>query len=160
MWYTIGIMKVSSAETTETLIETILSNVFALRHHLKVHLDPRQHEALGSLTVHQLEGLSVLSQGDRTMQEFCTSLDISESAGTALVDRLMNGGYVVRDRDPSDRRIVRISLSKEASEMVLHYRALARERAAKLFEGFDRVELEEFARLLVKANNQQSELKK
>lgn len=91
------------------------------------------------------------------MQEFCDAVGISESAGTALVDRLIARGYVVRDRDPSDRRIVRISLSEAANAMVSQYKVLARERASKVFAGFDTAELEEFARLLVKANSYQSE---
>ncbi len=98
-----------------------------------------------SLTAHQLEALTALSGGSVTMGELCERLDISESAGTALSDRLVAHGMVEREADPSDRRVVRLSLSDEARAMVERFRKLKRRRIAEVLSVLDDQELEALA---------------
>lgn len=97
------------------------------------------------MTAHQLEALSALSAGELTMGELCERLDISESAGTALSDRLVARGMAVRESDPTDRRVVRLSLSDEARAMVGRFRELKRTRIAEVLSVLDDRELEALA---------------
>lgn len=48
----------------------------------------------------------------RTMTETAKYLGITTGTLTVAIDRLIKKGYVLRERDASDRRIVRVSLTK------------------------------------------------
>lgn len=49
----------------------------------------------------------------RTMTETAVDLGITTGTLTVAIDRLVKKGYVMRKRDEVDRRVVRISLTKE-----------------------------------------------
>lgn len=49
----------------------------------------------------------------RTMTETASALGITTGTLTVSIDRLVKKGYVIRNRDEKDRRIVRISLTRE-----------------------------------------------
>jgi len=115
------------AALTARVIELMLP----MRRMFEVQPDDEQRAKWRSLTVHQMEALVVLDRGSVTMRALCDHLDISESAGTALVDRLVARGMVERHPDPADRRLVRVALSEEARAMTEQYRALKRDRAAE-----------------------------
>ncbi len=100
-----------------------------------------------SLTGHQLEALAALHEGSLTMRALCERLDITESAGTALSDRLVARGMVDRQADPSDRRVVRLALTEEARAMVERYRATKRARVAELLSSLGRQDLEHLVRI-------------
>lgn len=100
-----------------------------LRRDLRVRLSPAQRAEWGSLTIHQLEALVALDRGGLTMRELCAELDITESAATALSDRLVARGLVERQGDARDRRLVRLALSDEARAVAQRYRELVGERA-------------------------------
>ena len=95
-----------------------------------------------SLTGHQLEALTALEEGSLTMRCLCERLDISESAGTALSDRLVARGMVAREPDPTDRRVVRLALTDQARSMVQRYRETKRARVAELLAALRREDLE------------------
>lgn len=137
----------AEARTRAELISRITEVAPSVRKVFEVRPSAEERATWMSLTAHQLEALTVLSGGGLTMGELCERLDISESAGTALSDRLVARGMVVRASDPSDRRIVRLSLSDEASGMVERYRALKRSRIAEVLSGLDDDELEALARV-------------
>lgn len=128
----------------------------AVRKLFEVRPSAEERGNWASLTAHQLEALSVLSRGTVTMGELCERLDISESAGTALSDRLVTHGMAVREADPSDRRVVRLSISDEARAMVERFRKLKRKRIAEVLFVLDDDELDALARVyerLVKSSS-------
>ncbi len=49
----------------------------------------------------------------RTMSETAQSLGVTTGTLTVSIDRLVRKGYVIRKRDEHDRRIVRISLTRD-----------------------------------------------
>lgn len=102
----------------------------AVRRAFEVRLDAEHRALWRSLTVHQLEALVALEDGPTSMRSLCDRLEISESAGTALVDRLATRGLVERQDDPDDRRVVRIAASDAARAMVAQYQELKRDRLA------------------------------
>ncbi len=104
----------------------------AVRRAFEVRLDAEQRALWRSLTVHQLEALVALEAGPTSMHSLCDRLEISESAGTALVDRLAARNLVERQDDPDDRRVVRIAASDTAQAMVAQYQQLKRDRLATL----------------------------
>jgi DNA-binding MarR family transcriptional regulator len=75
-------------------------------------------DELHAVTDHQLSVLTYLRGQSVTMRELAKELDVGESAATAVVDRLVRQGLVVRCDDPSDRRIVRLALSVAGESLV------------------------------------------
>lgn len=125
-------MQVRPSAERDELLARLIDLAPAVRRAFEVRLDADQRALWRSLTVHQLEALVALEEGPCTMRRLCEQLEISESAGTALVDRLIARGLVERQADPSDRRVVRIAASDTARAMVAQYRQLKRRRMAAL----------------------------
>jgi DNA-binding MarR family transcriptional regulator len=71
-----------------------------------------------NLTMAQLKGLFVLIHGPATIGQLATSLGITQSTASILVERLVRLGLVVRDEDPGDRRRVVVRLSPEGERIV------------------------------------------
>ena len=61
--------------------------------------------------MHTLEGIGLY--GTRTMSETAATLEITTGTLTVAVERLVRKGYVERHRDPADRRVVRVQLTKK-----------------------------------------------
>lgn len=118
-----------------------------MRRLFDVRPSPEERARWRSLTVHQLEALAELQQGNLTMKELCQRLDISESSGTALSDRLVAHGMVTREADESDRRVVRLALSDDARAMVQRFQALKRDRIAEVLAGLGDDDLASLARI-------------
>jgi DNA-binding MarR family transcriptional regulator len=100
--------------------------------HVRVAKSPELGEQiageLGTVTVHQVEALWALERGPLTMSQLARALKVSESAATALVERLVRHSLVERRSDPRDRRIVMVELSERAhalSEQVAKHRLAA-----------------------------------
>ncbi|MFA6338230.1 MAG: MarR family transcriptional regulator, partial [Saccharofermentanales bacterium] len=65
------------------------------------------------LSIAELHTLDAIGPYEaRTMTETANDLGITTGTLTVAIDRLLKKGYVTRDRDTVDRRIVRISLTK------------------------------------------------
>lgn len=65
------------------------------------------------LSIAEMHTLDAIGPYDaRTMTETASLLGITVGTLTVSIDRLVKKGYVVRNRDTNDRRIVRISLTK------------------------------------------------
>lgn len=110
----------------------------------KVHLRADLRHELHGLTLYQLEAVTALDQGSLMMSELCERLDIAESAGTALVDKLVAHGFAERSGDSSDRRVVRVALTSQAREMVKRFKDLRRETVERALEVLDLASLEAF----------------
>ena len=61
--------------------------------------------------MHTLEGIGLYDS--KTMSETAAALEITTGTLTVAVDRLVRKGYVERRRDPHDRRVVRVRLTKK-----------------------------------------------
>jgi DNA-binding MarR family transcriptional regulator len=61
--------------------------------------------------MHTLEGIGLY--GSRTMSETAATLGITTGTLTVAIDRLVRKNYVDRNRDPDDRRVVRIELTRK-----------------------------------------------
>lgn len=126
----------------DRLIERFMELVPTVRRAFDVRPGPGERAEWLSLTRHQLEALAALQEGSLTMRCLCERLDISESAGTALSDRLVARGMVARETDPADRRVVRLVLTGEARAMVERYHQMKRTRTAELLSALRRDDLE------------------
>jgi len=73
-----------------------------------------QQGYFSNLSIAEMHTLDAIGPYDaRTMTETAASLGITTGTLTVSIDRLVKKGYVIRNRDEKDRRIVRISLTRE-----------------------------------------------
>jgi len=52
------------------------------------------------------------------MSEISERFDISAAAASQLVDKLVQGGYIVREEDPSDRRAKLLNLTSSGRDLI------------------------------------------
>jgi DNA-binding MarR family transcriptional regulator len=87
--------------------------------------------------------------GSRTIGEIADGLGISIGWASRVVSELEASGMVVRGSDPGDRRVVRISLSEEATDVVERaylWRAEAIDRALAPLDPAGRAAVRTFLR--------------
>lgn len=132
----------------DQLVAAVACTAPVLRRLFEVRPSAKERATWRSLTVHQLEALAELEQSSLTMGELCQRLGISESAGSALSDRLVAREMVIRESDEADRRVVRLSLSKRARAMVERFQALKRQRIAEVLQELGDDELAALVRIL------------
>lgn len=78
-----------------------------------------------SVTMAQVRVLMLLNAiGEQRMSELATSLRISLSTLSGLIDRLVESGLVVRRADEHDRRLVKVSLSERGIDFLDHFQEL------------------------------------
>ncbi len=85
------------------------------------YLDAQEdHELVGlNCTPPQMGALIALNRvPPLTMGELAWELALTESATTRLVDRLVRTNLARRERDPEDRRVVRVRLSSYGRQLV------------------------------------------
>ncbi|MGQ9572080.1 MAG: MarR family winged helix-turn-helix transcriptional regulator [Dehalococcoidia bacterium] len=71
------------------------------------------------LTITQLRLMHVLWQGDGvSVSRLAQSMDLSPSAMTGIIDRLVRSGLIRRKADRKDRRLVRIYLTPEGRSLL------------------------------------------
>lgn len=71
------------------------------------------------ITSPQFDALLFLHRdGDMPMGALCERMSLAYSTVTDLVDRMEKGGFVARERDQTDRRVIRVRLLPRGEEMV------------------------------------------
>jgi DNA-binding MarR family transcriptional regulator len=107
------------------------------------------------LTVSQLRILLLLSRGGAMSGgELADGTGVKPAALSGMIDRLVTTGLVVRQEDPKDRRVRRISLSPAGHELIGGIITAATERQRGLLGQLDEDELATVAaamRILVRA---------
>ena len=74
-------------------------------------------------TAHQLNALDAIArEGAISMSELAQWLRVTESAATALADRLTAAGAIARDRDARDRRVVWVALTASGQKLAATHR--------------------------------------
>ena len=116
----------------ELLIERYCELQPQMQRRFSALLQRELRDELLAVTGHQLSVLTYLRGQSVTMRELAKELDVGESAATAVVDRLVRQGLVVRRDDPSDRRVVRLALSDTGESLVTKLHASACKKTAGL----------------------------
>ena len=93
------------------------------------------------LTMPQLKTLASLLDGPMRMGDIAGQSDISHSAATAMIDRLVDKALVTRSHDQDDRRVVVCALSAEGRELVERFWRVREESLRKLAQRMSDAEL-------------------
>ncbi len=92
------------------------------------------------LSFHQATILSHLDLVDPTMVgELAGHLGVTASTMSLNLGRLEEAGYVTRQRDPEDRRVMNVCLTEAGERVRLSYSTLDRDRVGRMIDGLDPV---------------------
>lgn len=87
-----------------------------------------------------------------SMRMLAESMHISMPTISGIVDRLVKSGYLRREEDPADRRVVMVELSAKGRLLVEQFQNAAGARWEEILKTFSARELESFHRLIKKLN--------
>jgi len=117
---------------------------------------------IAEMSKHGIEGI-VTSHGDSlyallmkprlTMAEIATKIGRDKSTVTALVDKLVRLGYVTKERDTEDTRVVYVALTKRGTELKPIFDSISKEILDILYFDISEEEKEELIRILNKMNS-------
>ncbi len=97
----------------------------------------------------QIKAMSVISRDDRlTMGEFCRMAGVKMPMMTEVVDKFVAEGILERGRDESDRRIVRVGLTKKGKKAMGEIVKKRANEMAELFGCLDDKEREQLSAAL------------
>lgn len=96
--------------------------------------------------MHTLEGIGLYET--RTMSETAANLGITTGTLTVAVDRLVRKGYVERQRDTSDRRVVRVRLTRKGKLAFRMHNKFHKLLVDRIVEPLDEPERQMLLRLL------------
>ena len=107
--------------------------------------------AKGNLAVPHIVVLDMLSSKKScTMGELARTMDLTMSAATGIVDRMIELGLVKRERSASDRRVVRVTLLKKGSDLMRKINGERRRMIDRMFMALSDAERHEYLRLFRK----------
>lgn len=114
------------------------------------------------MSKHGIEGI-VTSHGDiinalfkkprLTMAEIAEKIGRDKSTVTVLVDKLVRFGYVTKERDTEDTRVVYVTLTQKGHELKPIFEAISRELLDVFYLDISEKEKEELCKILNKIYN-------
>lgn len=112
----------------------------------------RQHAKVFSrikLTHQQFVILHYLNrEGGTKMSDLARMMSVTTAAMTGLVTRLVRDGYVVRENDPKDRRVIMIAMTQKGSRVAQHMDEQGRKTIMDIYGRITQKEREEYLRIL------------
>jgi DNA-binding MarR family transcriptional regulator len=88
---------------------------------------------------------------DSNVKQIAEYLGVTKSAITQLIDPLVSNGLILRQNDPTDRRIVRFNLTEKGKKTFKEINKLKFSGLRSALENLSDEELEQLARLHTKA---------
>lgn len=88
--------------------------------------------------------------GSLPMGSLAQRVGVAEKTITGIVDRLERDGYVHRERDPNDRRVVQVALAEKGVEVARHLSDVMRRKIGGLLALLDTEDRSDLFRLLRK----------
>ncbi len=94
--------------------------------------------SFSDLTIAELHTLESIGLYDtKTMSETAAALGVTTGTLTVAVDRLVRKGYVTRERDMGDRRIVRVKLTRKGKLAYRIHNKFHRLLVERITDGLD-----------------------
>ncbi len=90
-------------------------------------------------------------RGPMRMSDLAEGLDLTQSGCTAMVDRALQINLVERYRDPNDRRVVRVTLTRKGVQMLGEIRRVRAKILANYLSRLDPAEIQTLATLVGRA---------
>lgn len=88
-----------------------------------------------------------------TMKDISEKIERDKSTVTTLVDKLVSIGYVTKQKDFNDSRIVLVSLTEKGKQLKSDFEEISSELLSVVFSGIEEEEKEILIRTLTKIKN-------
>ena len=116
-----------------------------------IEKDEEFYQELNSLTKKErLTILTITDKGNKTMGEIADKLGVTISTPTYTVTRLIEKGYVCRQRGEEDRRLVLVSLTEKGKKFFENVIDLKTRKLELIFENLSDIEFDMFRKLMQK----------
>lgn len=118
----------------------------------EIEVNAIENSDLSNLTRRQIYYLGVINQmGNPTLSELALQLKLSKPSITAIVDKMVKGGYLERVSSDSDRRVSHLHLADKGKEIArlhddIHFRI-----EQLLTRSLEKDEIKQLTHLLQKA---------
>ncbi|MGI6619900.1 MAG: MarR family winged helix-turn-helix transcriptional regulator [Bacillota bacterium] len=92
-----------------------------LLRHVAFIIKKRGRDILSDFDITTPQFLALVVLKDKpgiTMGELCERLYLACSTATDLIDRMEKNGYLERNRDPDDRRVIRLSITEKGQNII------------------------------------------
>lgn len=92
-----------------------------LLRHVAFIIKKRGRDILSDFEITTPQFLALVVLKDKpgiTMGELCERLFLACSTATDLIDRMEKNGYLERNRDPEDRRVIRLSITGKGKDII------------------------------------------
>ncbi|QGR18671.1 MarR family winged helix-turn-helix transcriptional regulator [Stygiolobus azoricus] len=90
-------------------------------------------EKLG-LTYTEVQVLHYLTEGEKNVTSLAKLVDVNKSTMVEVLDKLDRMGYIIRERDAEDRRVVRVRITESGEKILEQVRARYRDLINSLLE--------------------------
>lgn len=113
--------------------------------------DNRSIRELGFSNTSDFAALEYIrTKGPQPVNTIGQSMGLTSGSMTTAVDRAQKKGWVVRERDPDDGRVVNVALTEKGSQAINDAFEIHASNLERLFSVFSKEEKAEFARLAKK----------
>ncbi len=122
-----------------------------LLRHVAFIIKRRGRDILGDfgITSPQFSALLALHEHkDMTMGELCDRLYLACSTATDLIDRMEKNGLLERNRDPQDRRVIRLTITGKGESVISEVMDARRRYVASILQHLSPEEQERLAQSL------------
>ena len=118
--------------------------------------DPRFYdEEMVELTEAQMiTGIILLDKGSLTMGELATNIGASLPTVTGIIDRMVKRELVERQRDDTDRRIVKVCLTPKGKEQISRFHCHKHEQMRPIIALLNNEDRKSFLRILTTMVNE------
>jgi len=92
-------------------------------------------------------------RGVLNMTEMAHIINVTTAAMTGIIDRLVRDGYVSRENDPDDRRVIKVRATSKGNKIVKAMLEHRKDTIMKVFGGVSGSEREEYLNILTRIVN-------
>jgi DNA-binding MarR family transcriptional regulator len=129
-----------SANAIKESMRELSIQLSLLNHHVGAHLDLRDVD-LGCLDI-------IARHGPLSPSALARRAGLHPATVTGILDRLERGGWVARERDPSDRRAVRVRALRDRNAEIFRLYAGMNASLDQILAGYSAAELDLLASFL------------
>ena len=142
-------MTMKRRETHEMTVGQLLAQVCRMTgHYLKTHME--------KIGLHRGQGFALVQLWHHDgvpQRELSDAMHISPASVTNMLQRMERDGWISRERDREDQRIVRVYLTRKAKDLRAKARTVFREIEEELVSVYSDEERETLKRLLMKLHD-------
>ncbi|MGD2278686.1 MAG: MarR family transcriptional regulator [Candidatus Omnitrophota bacterium] len=105
----------------------------------------------GNIAVSDIIVMDALYEiGPCTMGNIARMLNLTMSAATVIVDRMIRNGLVKRGRSEKDRRVVNVELLKKGESIIKHVNSERKKMIKEMYSALSEQERKEYIRMIKK----------